>query len=149
MANQTTEVGVPEIPIAPMMGMMLMFVMLAMVSQMFQAPSGGGPPGSKLDISDGQPFGGTLSFQHQGPGGIFKIGFYCDVQGQHVWAGPVDIELPYDANWRAYSVDVQGVYSSYGLENCRLVNTVKRITDEQEDTTFLEDGDEECYHNVA
>ena len=148
MANQTTEVGVPEIPIAPMMGMMLMFVMLAMVSQMFQAPSGGGPPGSKLDISDGQPFGGTLSFQHQGPGGIFKIGFYCYVNGFEVWAGPVDVELPYDATWKAYSVDVSGIYQSYGLENCRLVDTVKRISDAQ-GNTILEDGDADCYHNVV
>ena len=111
----------------------------------FPQAAGTGP---KLDIADGAGFGGTITFMHKGPAQNVQVGFWCNVEGERVWAGPVAVSVNEDADWTGYSVQVEGVFQRRELAECRNVETVKEIRDEG-GATILSDGDADVYHVVT
>jgi len=125
------------------------FGVLVATSYWGLSPALSGPPGSKLPVGEGQPFGGTIQFQHLGPGGKFAVGFHCNVGGTPVLAGPVVVELPYDTSWATYSVNVQGTYRTCGLGHGISVGTHKFIRELAGTTDLLGDDDADCYINVT
>ena len=113
------------------------------------SPALSGLPGSKIPVGDGQPFGGTIRFQHYGPGGQFMVGFYCDVGGTRVIAVSGTVTLPNDSAWTTYQVNVQGTYHTYGLGHGVSVGTHKFIKYITGGDDLLGDDDADCYLNVT
>ena len=80
-----------------------------------------------IDVYDGKTYGGKVSFDYQGPGGTFKVGFGLNIAGTGIWATKL-VDLPYTAITARYTVNVEGIYNSYGnLGVCRLIDTMKII----------------------
>ncbi|MDP3063163.1 MAG: hypothetical protein Q8O40_08140, partial [Chloroflexota bacterium] len=105
-------------------------------------------PGAKLDISDGMRFGAHVSFMHLDPAQTVKVGVWLDVAGYAVWTSLATVDVGNDASWKAYAVDVEGVFDRRGLPECRTITAVKLIqtTDGAE---VLKDSDADCYHVVT
>lgn len=106
------------------------------------------PSGSVLAISDGQAFGGRITFIHYGEAATARVGFWCDIDGYQSWAGPVEVELDDDTRQeKTYTVDVEGVFQKRGLSHCRRVRVVMVIM--VGDTVAKQGDAAECYHVVT
>ena len=101
-------------------------------------------PGSQIAISDGARFGGRITFQHKGFAEEAEVGFWCDVDGEQVWAGPVAVAIGDDSDWKAYEVYVEGTFDKGGMSEGDWIGVVKTISGPTSGYS-LEDPDAKCY----
>lgn len=104
-------------------------------------------PGAQVPIIDKQSFGGQVAFKARMVEEPLDVGFWCDVEGRQVWAGPKTIRVQAGRDWKSYAVDVEGVFAAGALRSGAKIHTFKVVAGAQ-GAVLVQDRDTEVFKMV-